>query len=125
MRMGWFSRPPSAWEKNRRAGVCPDCGSSEVTVLCQVYGWSYNVELAAVSVIGFRLSCQRCPCVFSVNGNGSFRQHSKSLPWTPNPVVLDESLKQANATTRAEAYPPPRPPGAVNDPLPLRFPHAR
>lgn len=119
--MGLFGKEP---EKNDILGVCPCCNAVEVTVVCQNYEWHYDGGYVKLLPSGFRLSCQRCPCIFSVNRHGAFPHHDQSLPWTPSPKTLDSALPKVEED-KHDHKPRPRPPGATNDPLPMRFPKSR
>jgi hypothetical protein len=103
-------------------GNCPLCEAIEVTVVCQNYEWHFDGGAVKLLPSGFRLSCQRCPCIFSVNRHGAFQHHEQSLPWTPSPRALDSALpKPPDDEPKVRT----RPPGATNDPLPMRFPKSR
>lgn len=102
-------------------GVCPMCEAVEVTVVCQNYEWHFDGGSVNLLPSGYRLSCQRCPCVYSVNRHGAFAHHDQSLPWTPSPRALTSALPQPQEPPK----PRQRPPGATNDPLPMKFPSPR
>ena len=105
-------------------GTCPACESVETAVVCQNYEWHLDGERVLLMPTGYRLSCQRCPCIFSVNRHGAFQHHAQSLPWIPSPRVLDAALPEPPQVPE----PPklrPRPPNASNDPLPFRHPKQR
>jgi hypothetical protein len=106
---------PPVSEKPFIEGACPECGAAEIAVVNQIYSWRFNGDSVIVTVAGARMSCQRCPCVFSVNRNGSFRHHAQSLPWTPSPKMMDEAMPQ-----REQERVLRKPPMATNDPLPFR-----
>jgi hypothetical protein len=101
--------------------VCPECGGLESSVVCQLYECSFNRATATAMPSGFRLSCQRCGCIYSLNKNGVYRHHEQALPWTPKPKLMDELIPAKPPS--GQTGPPPR--TGVADTLPFRQPSAR
>jgi hypothetical protein len=119
--LGLFSRDGN---KASVIGSCPMCEAVEVVVVCQNYEWHFDGESVKLLPSGYRLSCQRCPHIFSVNRNGTFVQHEQSLPWSPSPPsTTDQNHQEPRAPYQHKQS--IRPPGATKDPLPMRFPKSR
>jgi len=105
--------------------ICPACGANEFSVVCLLYSGYYSEGKPKLEQDGYRCSCQRCGAVYSVGPEGTYLHHPQSLPWTPTPKAIDDLMPAALRQDNQRATkPPPRPPNATNDPLPMRFPKA-
>lgn len=108
------THPPAPDESFKANVRCPECGSfGPHAALLVLYAYEIRRlldgrSMLVESVQGKRLGCQRCPCVFSQDMDGTFRHHRESLPLTAEPrQLVEELLRHAQQGQTNDAKTPP------------------
>ncbi len=68
-----------------RKAHCPDCQDEApgyAMLPLHSFGWDDKGKVVAI-IDGYRVGCQKCPCIYSVGPTGTFRQDRGSFPLTP------------------------------------------
>lgn len=95
-------------------GVCPGCGAMEHTKIVTLFMWRQTEWGVRFEECGARLSCQRCPTIYSVGPRGWFTHHARSLPFSPQIPDPNEPQRQAVQDSRRPVREP--------DPIPKERP---